>query len=82
MTKPAKRVNATSLYRAMGNLEGDYLVLSNQWAKVQITQEDGKWWVTGDLADLRAKEKKFPALTDAMAYALQSLGEYQEGACR
>jgi hypothetical protein len=83
-----KRDNAVT---AMGKRNGDVLELHNQWAKVVIARElqeqpAGKdkvvFIVDGDLADIRAREKTFPTMQQALAYAWHSLAEYERGAYR
>lgn len=77
-----KQINQVAIRDAIGPAEGDYLELANQWAKVALTHAEGSWTVTGDIADLRRKDRTFSSLSEAMAYALYSLGEFQKGAVR
>lgn len=78
-----KGVNATTVCNAMGHQEGDYIELHNQWAKVFVTREGGRFRVTGDLPILlRTDSRAFNTLTAAMIYAFKSLAEYQKGAFR
>lgn len=62
---------------AIGPREGDYLKLENQWARVAITRDEDYYVVAGD-----AVRKAFKTADAALAYAVASLAEYQEGAFR
>lgn len=70
------------IHGAMGAKDGDYIELHNQWAKVIIEKREGKFVVSGDIKALREAELSFTTSTAAMAYALDSLTEYEKGACR
>lgn len=77
--------------KAIGAFDGDCLTLSNQWARVIIAKtrwddtDKGavwQWEVTGDIAEFRAPMKAFNTAEQALAYALESLALYEQGACR
>lgn len=76
-------MNTQTLADAMGRTEGDYLELSNQWARVFVTRETvgrlATFVVSGDIIDPRKHEITFHSLSKAMAYAVRSLGEYRRG---
>jgi hypothetical protein len=76
-------MSGPSAYRAaIGPKDGDSLELRNQWARVTITYSRDmppRYVVTGDLYDLRAREKDFPTMRRALDYAMESLAVYQEG---
>lgn len=76
------RHDGKAIRGAMGRQDGDYIKLENQWGKVIIAWEDGKYVVAGDLVDLRVNEKTFATETEAMAYALRSLKSVEQGALR
>jgi hypothetical protein len=75
------RFDAKKIALASGTRDGDYIELSNQWAKVVITYDapSGLWVVSGDLADTRARAKNFALQNNALTYALLSLAAYQSG---
>lgn len=75
-------MNNQLLTRAIGNKDGDYLELSNQWAKVFVTkQTDPRMWtVTGDILDVCGPPtRSFRTLSKAMNYAVESLAAYRDG---
>lgn len=69
---------------AMGIRDGDYIEIHNQWAKVVIARVHAplEFVVTGDILDLRVREKSFTSLSKALAYAWASLSTYEQGAYR
>lgn len=74
-------MNQKLLKGAIGNQDGDYLELTNQWARVFITLETNPrtWMVSGDILDLRNRAQTFPTLAKAMDYAVESLKAYRDG---
>lgn len=73
------------LAQSIGPQDGDYLDLTNQWARVSITRmvlDEGKrpvYVVRGDLADPLAATKRCTTIESAVAYAFESLALYQSG---
>lgn len=78
------KFDAKALATAIGPRNGDFLELSNTWARVLITTnvaagQPTVYVVTGDLADVPLRDKEFPTLESAVAYAWRSLGVFQKG---
>lgn len=78
------RTDGKAIASAMGLRDGDFLELSNLWARVVISRDcaagqPDSFTVRGDLADDNLRIKEFATLTDAMSYAMRSLAEYQAG---
>ncbi len=75
------KFDSQAIASAAGPRDGDSIELRNQWAKVTINHDatSRAWIVTGDLADLRARQMAFGEAHAALSYALRSLAEYQYG---
>lgn len=78
------KFDCKAIASAIGPRDGDFLELSNLWARVVISRDcaagqPDSFTVRGDLADDRLRIKEFDTLTDAMSYAMRSLAQYQAG---
>jgi hypothetical protein len=76
-----------SYVKAIGPVQGDFLELTNKWARIVITREDESashpalplYAVTGDIADSGTRVVMFTTMSGAVGYAMESLALFQEG---
>jgi hypothetical protein len=76
----------TTLKAAIGNRDGDYLTLENQWARVHVTREEVdttpkpsvQYFVTGESECARTG---FTSLGAAVEHAAKVLKLYTDGRC-